>query len=257
MVNIQIISDLHLEHRNGQVNYNDFIIPNKTNILVLVGDIGSPYDSKLTNFLGWCSANFLQVLYVPGNHEFYTNIKEHTYDVILRELDRICRCYPNVHLLHNKTYDVENVRFIGSILWTDIPVEKQDYIQNCMTDYRLIYSQPHKTITAKEVSVEFSKNRLFLEQSIIKAKTQNKRVVVLTHHAPSFQKTSPPQFENNDSKYGFASSLPCHTGSIDLWCCGHTHYNFCHSLEGYKLISNQIGYDKPVKGYQKDLIISI
>jgi predicted phosphodiesterase len=254
MLKLQILSDFHLEHRDEQVNYNDFIKANKENILALLGDIGSPYDPKLEHFLGWCSDNFYKVLYVPGNHEYYTACG-HPHAVIQKELARLCSLFPNVIFLDNMIYDIENVRFIGTTLWTDIPSDKQNYIQRCMNDYRLIYSKHNTLMTPTDVSNEYLKNKMFIENNTIKGNMLDKKVVVLTHHAPSFIETSPPQFKDSDSKYGFASQLTCNTGDIRMWCCGHTHYNFHHKHEGYELISNQIGYDKPVKGYKSDLVI--
>lgn len=44
-------------------------------VLVFAGDIGYLRDKTLPNmkFLEWASANYREVLLVPGNHEFYGN----------------------------------------------------------------------------------------------------------------------------------------------------------------------------------------
>lgn len=248
MVRLQVISDLHLEHRNnGPINYLDFIIPS-AEVLALVGDIGSPYDSKLSHFLDWCSRNFRIVLYVPGNHEYYSTFGD-TYTVIYKELERICAQFENVHLFHNKTLEVDDVMFIGSTLWSYIPPDKDALISNCLNDFRIIYSKPETPITPQDVRNEFAANKHFIEVSLAQAMTQCKKAVVLTHHAPSFQDTSHPQYANSDSCYGFASCFSVQPGAVRLWCCGHTHYNFHHNKEGYELYSNQVGYHTPITGF--------
>lgn len=253
LIKLQILSDFHLEHRDEDLNYNDFILPNKDNILALLGDIGSPYDLKLKNFLRWCSNNFYKVLYVPGNNEFYS-LYGHSYVIIQRELESLCNLFSNVYYLDNMTYDIGNIRFIGSTLWSDIPNNKHEYITNLINDYKFIFRKLDVPMTPNDICIEYAKNKFFIENNIMKANTLNKQVVILTHHAPSFKETL--NF-NNDLKYSFASQLTCTNNNIRLWCCGHTHHNFHHWHEGYELISNQIGYALPIEGYKKDLVIHL
>lgn len=256
MPTLQVLSDFHLEHRHGTINYMDFIKPS-ADVLALVGDIGSIYDPKLEDFLCWCSKHWKHVLYVYGNHEMYSETGDTFYE-IRSILQYVCQRFPNVHFLDNKTFICDDVMFIGSALWSHIPPEKEDFIVNYLNDFQLIYSAENKLINPAFIRNEFAKNVAFIEQNIKLAMSLNKKIVVLTHHAPSFEETSPPCYASTDSIYGFASKL---TNTCDypirLWCCGHTHYNFHHCKEGYELISNQIGYKNPTKGYKKDLSIMI
>ena len=69
---IQIASDLHIEYINQPIDVDDFIKP-VAPILVLAGDIGSLYlYDQLHKFLSDLSNKFKHILYIPGNHEFYT-----------------------------------------------------------------------------------------------------------------------------------------------------------------------------------------
>ena len=76
--------------------------------------------------------------------------------------------------------------------------------------------------------IEFIKNKAFLEKTIADFQG-HKKIVVLTHHAPSFYKTSAPIHSTCDSRYAFASKLSCH----------HTlkHVNFvtpkCYNLQQF------------------------
>jgi len=258
MISLQILSDLHLEHRTGHVEYEEFLKPS-ADVLALLGDIGSPYDPKLSHFLDWCSSRFKHVLYVPGNHEYYSPSGD-SYDYIHTKLRLMCQQFPNVHLLDNKTFEVDDVVFVGSTLWSDIPVSKDAFLTSYMNDFRMIFVSPNQPMMPHHSRVEFSKNKAFLEQTISRLNGSGKKIVVLTHHAPSFEGTSAPQHASSDSRFAFASKLSCNhaLGAIRLWGCGHTHYNFHHSLEGYELISNQIGYGKKaVAGYNRELSIRL
>lgn len=256
MVRIQLISDLHLEHRQDISNVPNMLEP-CADVLALVGDIGSPYDPKLAAFIEWAAARWPTVLYVPGNHEYYSQHR-HTMTEIDHELNRICSKHPNVKLLINRCTDVGDVTFIGSTLWSWIPEEKTAYIQNYLNDFRLIYTD-RGLLTPADVRALYGGNVDFIQHSIKAAHERKRTVVVLTHHAPSLHETSAPEHTGKDSCYGFASSLSClhDPTAIRLWCAGHTHHNFHHKKEGYELISNQVGYSRPIKGYQRDFIIEV
>lgn len=70
---IQYMSDLHLEFSDNSrwLKHNE--IPVTGDVLVLAGDIFYLKNTvaPLTNFWKWASANYRQVLIVPGNHEYY------------------------------------------------------------------------------------------------------------------------------------------------------------------------------------------
>ena len=73
---IRIASDLHLEgfaQRNPETLGIDFLPRDDRDaesILVLAGDISSIPD-QLVNFIQVCQKRFPQVIFVPGNHEYY------------------------------------------------------------------------------------------------------------------------------------------------------------------------------------------
>ena len=70
---IQYMSDLHLEFSDNSrwLKHNE--LPATGDVLVLAGDIFYLKNkvAPLANFWKWASANYRQVLIVPGNHEYY------------------------------------------------------------------------------------------------------------------------------------------------------------------------------------------
>lgn len=255
---MQFISDLHLEHRSSPLDYLTFVKPCAP-ILALLGDIGSPYEPKLCEFIAWCSQQFQHVFYVPGNHEYYTQVPVHTCELIHKELHTMCSAFPNVYILHNRTFTLENIMFIGSTLWSDIPPSKEAFMRTYMSDYKLIMAHPGTPITPAQTTQEYHINATFIRQSIEDARKKGLKAVVLTHHVPSFHETSAPQYKESDSCYGFASDFKCTNPSdIHVWCCGHTHYNFHHTLGGYELVSNQVGYGvRAIKGFDPQKFVEL
>jgi len=70
---IQYMSDPHLEFSDNSrwMKHNE--LPVTGDVLVLAGDIFYLKNkvAPLANFWKWASANYRQVLIVPGNHEYY------------------------------------------------------------------------------------------------------------------------------------------------------------------------------------------
>ena len=73
MTSFQIASDLHIEYKNNDVHDPlNYIIPS-AEVLILAGDIGSFYKHhQLKSFLKRLCEYFQAVIYIPGNHEYYT-----------------------------------------------------------------------------------------------------------------------------------------------------------------------------------------
>lgn len=252
MTTIQVLSDIHLEMR--PLKFNNIIIPS-AKILALVGDIGSPFDKTFNEFIEWCSNNYEIVFFVAGNHEYYNTLGVDI-STINNEINKICTNYSNVIFLYNKIYILNKYCFIGSTLWSYIPDEHATDLSCMINDYRYIFKEKNIQITVEDTNCEYIKNKKFIEENITYAIQQNLIPIILTHHTPSFVKTSAPQYEGGISKYAFSSKLECQPGVIRLWCCGHTHYNFHSNCEGYEMISNQYGYGKNgIKGYSKNNII--
>ena len=72
---IQYASDIHLELSDNSRFINSMPFAVTGDVLVFAGDIGYLRDKTLPNmkFWKWVSANYREVLLVPGNHEFYGN----------------------------------------------------------------------------------------------------------------------------------------------------------------------------------------
>lgn len=85
---IQYLSDLHLEFASMKLPVSE------ADVVVLAGDIHS--DGRKA--IDWASSFPQEVIYILGNHEFYTG---GTIVDLPADLKTYAKKYPNIHVLNN------------------------------------------------------------------------------------------------------------------------------------------------------------
>lgn len=239
------ISDLHTEI-NGVFEFEKHI----DDYLVLVGDIGKPFEIEYFQTLQNASKSFNKVFLVCGNNELYT-VKKHTITQIKNKIYQICATLKNVIFLDNDYYDIDkNTRIVGSILWSNIPEEKIKLTisrnKDCSTSYwskfncREMFEHDEKEnlqqVLPLDLNEYYIENIQFLEDQINKIK--NKNLIICTHYLPTFK-----IIEDSDIKFLFASNLEYLIKKpVKYWICGHSHYNKDLDLNGVALTMNCYGY---------------
>ena len=269
---LQIISDIHLEfiRDEAEISFDSIAMPS-AKVLALLGDIAThttiPF---LETFLLWCKERWEYVLYLPGNHEYYN--KNMKFRVSMSEVDcqleNLC-IKTGVTWLANKVIDIEGHRFIGSTLWSNVPVDYRFRIEMALNDYRLICVSSDEPLSVEATNALYEQNRNFIISALESSISDNiSSVIVLTHHTPCMLGTSDPKYDDSSLRFAFSTdiSLPNHLKEkIRFWCCGHTHYNFnlLHSAGGreyYRLLSNQRGYffeNEVVSTYKRDFCLAL
>lgn len=128
---LQLLSDMHLCFGGPDPPRTD------ADLVILAGDA-----STGTHGLFWAQDYFRgqQVLYVPGNHEFY----KHNYPALLEKLRRQAEG-TNVRILNQDKIKINGVTFLGLTLWTDFRLRgpgqafwAMNAAQQRMNDYRQI-----------------------------------------------------------------------------------------------------------------------
>jgi len=242
---IQYASDLHLEilEADGCFHPEDdqsfrFLIEPEAPILILAGDIMTPNTKCAHYFLDWCSRKFEQTFWIMGNHEYYT-LNPIPMSHIVNQYRSFCPA--NVHILDNETYSVDNLLFVGSTLWSDIPEEDDHEIQFRINDYRMIYNDNHQRISPAETRYRFQRNRKFIEDTI--QANPNNQIVIITHHVPLNRDTSFADYECEVTNAAYATHIDLQKDdNVKFWICGHTHHNFQIKKGNYVVCSNQLGY---------------
>ncbi len=255
------MSDLHLEFKN--ITQIISLETDKNGVLVLAGDI-CPYVHKeiLLNFLRIVSIEFKHVLYVLGNHEFYEGGSLSDGYNIIRGLIKNAELN-NVHLLEKQQKTLGGIVFFGATLWTDFCNNNMLAMQVAkreMADYRQICldAQKPEYICPEDLYLAHNHSRLFLFRALKKAKSQGKKVVLITHHGVSEQSIH-PRYKNNMLNGSFVSELSNEIMSCapDLIIHGHVHDCFDYTIGKTRVIVNPRGYPNENKFWQECLTVEL
>jgi len=260
---ISILSDLHLEVSNIKMKKIN------CDIMILAGDIGS--GTKALPFIKHhLNLGVKHILYVLGNHEFYddntNNIQnmswgssgffdsdlfanvlyskrnpdsyQNTIDTWL-ELDKQIK---GLHVLHNKEFIYENIRFLGTTLWTDYGknASNMHLATQTMNDYKYI-THKNDNLTPHSVFNFHIESKKWLERQL--SNKSPLKTIVITHHLPSFKCIS-EKFQNDVRNCFYASNLDylMEKYEIEYWIHGHTHVTVYEQIYNTRVICNPRGY---------------
>jgi hypothetical protein len=254
-MNFDVLSDLHL---NNITVLGNNVFNAKSPVLVLLGDICHFQNfEKYSKFFERANNTWDYVLYVLGNHEFYGSYLYH--DTVMK-IKGYLKEFTNIYVLDNEVIDIDSVRFIGSTLWSNMnnnPVVELICFKN-FPDYRFILKTKNKYITTEDIVSLFKRNIAFIKDEV--KKEFGKKIVILTHHAPSFMSISPIYTDSSISG-AFASDLDdfiLKNRNIRAWCHGHTHYSVNYMIGSCNIVSNPLGYNNELYfnsiGYEPALV---
>lgn len=234
---IQYMSDLHMEFVENSRYLKDVEIPVTGDVLVLAGDTFylNNTTAPLSKFWKWASANYRQVLLVPGNHEYYQGC-----DVMTRGLQWKWMFKENVGYYQNQVKRIGDTDFILSTLWSHIPPQDEYFVSSRLNDfYQTKFNGKRMTVEDYNSMHEYCLD--FIRKSI--GESTAKHIVVVTHHLPTL-KVVAAQHLGSDLNSAFATELGnlIADSRIDVWIYGHSHTNIDRDISGVKIISNQMGY---------------
>lgn len=256
MNTIQIVSDLHLEFREGKIA----VIKPSAPILCLLGDIcacGTIENFRVfLQFIKWAHSQYKLILHVAGNHEFYSSTMpatgmSNTMPIIIARFQKIMTKLPRYKFLHNQRVKVGDILFIGSTLWSDIPAEYAPIAKASMNDYSHIYTSSGR-LTPEDVTKMHGAAVKFIERSITFAKSRKLRCVLLTHHKPTRESTVPITRYCYESDLGRILRAP-----IVLAAYGHTHVHADRTVGGVRIYSNPCGYPREHTKFEPAAIVNL
>ncbi|KAK2797612.1 hypothetical protein FQN50_009125 [Emmonsiellopsis sp. PD_5] len=247
-IRFQIMSDLHLEV--GQQYANFHIIPRATR-LILAGDIGRLADYEaFRDFLCFQCEKFAEVYLVLGNHEFFGISRQEG----LRLADMLQRepgLKDKLIVMNQKRVDLQDVTLLGCTLHSQIPPEAEEIVRHKINDFRRIVDW-----TVANHIIEHANDVKWLTDEITSIRRTEsglkRKIVVISHHAPSTKGTSKSSDEGNPWSSAFGTDLlgrkerSC-LDDVQWWIFGHTHHSTESSRGQVKLVSNQRGYVLPNK----------
>lgn len=263
---IRQMSDLHLEFEPTFRPYNT----DNADILMLNGDIcmasycikgpGSPYYAKAQYFLDFfefCSKEYENVLYIPGNHEYYRGYIDTVDDILRGSL----KFLPNVHFMNNGKWKKDGITFLGGTLWTDVnhnnPIT-EDYLRGGMNDFRLIEWKKESyggRFRPSDSAALHRKTLKFFDEA--STNLVDSKVVIMSHHAPSFRSVHPKYHNETHMNYGYYSDLEefiLDRPQIKLWTHGHMHDSFDYNIGNTRVVCNPRGYNDENKYFSNRIL---
>lgn len=268
-ISFQVASDLHIEYKNNNIPDPLYYIKPVAKMLILAGDIGSLYKlNQLRGFLQKLCIHFELVLYVPGNQEFYMQRDCNTHpvsmDVLVNKLQSIENEIDNLYILNRTSIVLNNICITGCTLWSRAEVKIPKFIVRIHGMTNEIYNKYHFN------------DLKYINRMIEYCKKNNLKLVVITHHCPSFNvidntyKMLTKEDNNNitenlrkKDRYVslYFSNLDdlLYKHKVHTWICGHIHQNFDYITKGgTRLVGNQYGKPRDnVDDYSKEFVIKI
>jgi hypothetical protein len=257
-LSFQVISDIHHEMYDKYIP--SIALPHASaDVLVVAGDLFPAYHANsFIEALNRMYGKHTVVLFVPGNHEYYssTNNSFTKSDFTMKNLDTFMRgaCKmvggDTFRFLNRDAVDINNCRFLGATMWTNIPSSKFDSARSYVNDYSHIIGNDGRTVEPSDIVREHEISRDWMKYQLEEADHCSLRgVVSITHHVPDVR------LAIKDSESHVAPDSRCFYYSTDMlplfnhknliaWCHGHDHHSRQIRLTsgGPAFLSNSLGY---------------
>jgi len=264
-MNIQLLSDLHLEVHPG-------FVPEPApgaQVLVLAGDIGSYQPgsllqdadfglarfSPLPQYAGWPTP----VLFVPGNHEY--DVQD--FDAAHARLRATCERLGLVWL-ERESAVLDGVRFVGTTLWSDFDAladaaQVSDLAQRLKMRAKAFRAanfylkKTGGTRAGQPFLAEAVRAQALVCQEWLRAalaQSFDGPTVAVTHFAPSLR-SADPRYGLVPGTAGFCNALDGLLEYTDLWLHGHLHAPSDYRVQGVRsdgtpwqcrVVANPLGY---------------
>ena len=233
-------SDIHLEFMKKIPK-----IQVMADVLCLAGDIGYPFSGIYKDFLIKMSTSFKKVFLIAGNHEYYNKDRDmHTIEQLQEKITSVIaeNNLKNVSFLNRSTEEYEGVTFVGATLWSDIShlnthdtelmndffrIQKMDFQR-----YYDLHREDYKFLSGVVQPAALEK--------------KDKKMVIMTHHMPSFDFIADKyKLDLRYKRLNAFFATDCSAlfqPPVTAWIYGHTHTPGLHIKDGITFACNPKGY---------------
>jgi len=239
---IRLLSDVHFEFYEDKELYEN----KGEDVLVIAGDlaVGGP---NIVDALSKFAKNTEEVVYVPGNHEYYRNSIPEV-DAYVRNATRDT----NVHFLNPGNVRIDGVAFIGATLWTEFNNNQFSKLVAAqqINDFRSI-----RGFDTDYCVMLYNEHLSYIKEAY--EKLDGKKVIV-THFLPD-KICIDPQYQGESAMNDyFSNNLGEWIQDLQdtpYWLFGHTHSPVNKEINNTKVIANPYGYNK--NHNYKELILEV
>ena len=193
---------------------------------------------------------FQVVLYVTGNHEWYT-IPGHE-PLSLEELEKRMHKFEsiisNLYILNRSSVRIGDLCIAGATLWSK---------PECQVPPFIVRVHGMRT---KEYQDRHNEDLSYLIKIMNYCKKNDHKLLIITHHPPTMKVLD---YTNKRKKFLslYATNLDylLDKSKVSTWVCGHVHKNFDFiSEKGCRVVGNQKGKKKDqITDYVKDFVFTL
>lgn len=254
-IQIQVVSDLHLETPASRPTYSDFDVESGSHYLALLGDIGNVVHPGLSDFLERQLRRFRVVFFLLGNHEAYGTTYQHAKRIMSEIEARITRLRSvepqmgRLVLLDKTRFDLSpNITVLGCTLFSCISDAQKPTTAMFISDFQNVQDwSVEKHNQAHAADLAYLNNQV---REIVKTEP-HRQIVIFTLYFPTrLPEANDPIHLKDDRQVNSAfctdlSKQICWTSpNVVLWAFGHTHFNcdFNEGSTGKRIMANQKGY---------------
>lgn len=234
--------------------------------MVLAGDICvttklkngalNSHSKNVDELIQHCCNEFNDVIMICGNHESYNGNISESYQILKSRYKK----HGNLHILDNEKVIINGVTFLGGTMWSDCNQGDKDTLMALrygMNDFKIITNSNNKEIINDPIYGERMIAGVFTPEnawgkflkfvSFLEANTFDKdeKIVVVSHHAPSFKSVHPKYRGDFHLNGGYCSDLEDFIRDreqIKVWICGHVHHKHEYYIKNTKVVCNPRGY---------------
>jgi DNA repair exonuclease SbcCD nuclease subunit len=250
---VNLISDLHIDV-NGDKHLSALWEKDHYPFdLLICGDLGSNFKQNI-QFLIRCGEAWRNVIYIPGNHEYYGGDIPYVDDAYRNALDMM----DNIHFVKNELIYFDEYLLYGGVMWTNIDPIQEIPIMDWINDFNQtkVNGQP---LTCNHLR-EFHKD--FMD-ALDKVRYTNKNFghhipfVVASHFLPHENSVHPTYKDEPTNSYFCAGFGQEQFRNVDYWLHGHTHKSMQYEVYGTDVYCNPFGYGKENKHFKLNNLIEI
>jgi Icc-related predicted phosphoesterase len=155
----------------------------------------------------------------------------------------------NFYIMNRKSLQIDDVCIVGCTLWSQSIIDIPKYMVRIKYMDTQLYNNKHK------------EDLVFIKKAISYCKEKQLKLVVITHHAPTFDVTTSFSSKKRSFSSLYASNLNylLTKENVHTWICGHVHVNFDYiTADGTRLVGNQYGKPKDnINDYNREKVIQI
>ena len=226
------LSDIHLEHfhdGDAAIRYLDAIRPVETaDVLVLAGDIWSLNSSNKYRYLDEFRKWAIEIVYVPGNHDYYnSNPLIQSKDALTKlEREGLRVLHPDYH----RSFTYQDVKFVGTTAW----------YPNNETVMKQLWNWSDRAYIKN--FIPWWKEHQLEERKMLWEEVEEGCIVV-THMLPTFACVS-PMWAGDPTNVLYVTDIEdlVLEKKPKLWFHGHSHEPLDLMVGDTRMLRNPLGY---------------